>query len=146
MVLKIRRFTCLLRLSLCQKWYVLTFISETDKWLTLLKFRAIGISGLSTLICITHETKVFIISVRQAQAAGQFYLCKFKTFSARNAVNNDVGGSECEIMLNNETRCIRDAQQRARKHGKAPAGAGRCCLRALRTKLSPKSLLRRRDT
>ena len=92
-ILKMRRFSCLLRLSLLPEMgeTAQTFISEME-WLAALKCRA---TGLSTSLHVPYGTKVFSKSVRQTSA--RFTDVKFATFSARNAVN-DVGGGACKIV------------------------------------------------
>ena len=96
-IFKMRRFSCLLRLSLPPEMGEMaqTFMSEIE-WLTALKFRA---TGLSTSLFLTERGCSANLSDRRRRT--RFTDVNFATFNARNAVN-DVGGGACKIVPNNE--------------------------------------------
>ena len=96
-ILKMRRFSCLLRLSLPPGMGEMaqTFISEIE-WLAY----SIKMSRNRLVnIILPYGTKVFSKSDRLTSAC--FTDVKFATFTARNPVN-DVGGGACKIVPNNE--------------------------------------------
>ena len=131
---KMRRFSCLLRLSLPPEMGEMaqTFISEID-WLTALKYRA---TGLSTSLFLTERRCLANLSDRRRPVSSDV---KFTTFTARNAVN-DVGGGAYKIVPNlgpeidvAELRFLNTCnnehvQQRAREQEYVPAGDGRRAL------------------
>ena len=88
-ILKMRRFSCLLWLSLPPEMGEMAqiFISEIE-WLTTLKCRT---TGLSTSLFLTERRFSANLPDRRRPVS----------FTARNAVN-DVGGDACKIVPNNE--------------------------------------------
>ena len=88
-------------------------------------------------------------SANLSETSAHFTDIKFATFTARNAVN-DVGGGACKIVPKNEigfrsgNGCGR-VEERTRvttsTRARKGTGAGRFCLRVLRTKLSRMFLL-----
>ena len=91
-ILKMRRFSCLLRLPVPPGMGEMAqiFISEIE-WLAALKCRA---TSLSTSLFLTERRCSANLSDRRRGV-------KLATFTARNAID-DVGGGACKIVLNNE--------------------------------------------